>query len=497
MADVRYIRFPLENGKTGLGAVYKPVNLTPGKRYPVVFLIPGINTPHTAMENLASELARRNYYVFSVFAPKWNPPKNLKTLRRAMEYVYKNYPEAYPKKTAFVGQSLGGTTAVDASYNNKSACAAVSIGFYIGGELKTQPPNLLLGTGMYDDLNSPDKMKQSIRSVTNNKLTEEGRIGYFKNRTVRQLFFSPYSGHCAEMADPYIAGKIAEFLSLSIYGVPEKDKFISFPFYKISIMILLAGSLLSAIPLVMFLSGRYEYHYRFIFLPLILIAGLILVFAPLNPVAVIRIFGILFLSFLISNYYMKKYENHFVQAYKGFLVFFIRTFAVVVLFAFSFIVSQFIFEAGMLFSSGKYLYAFPGYIMVTFPLAICNFMVSSILFIKQAASWIYIFPILLCLFLYFMETMSAGWCLHSIFKKADELRRFAKFRKERRPSKKMMIILIICTAAAIAAWFWLLSAGLLKLQIMKDYILFILRYLAIPLTLTLLIRYRIKKATGK
>jgi hypothetical protein len=96
-----------------------------------------------------------------------------------------------------------------------------------------------------------------------------------------------------------------------------------------------------------------------------------------------------------------------------------------------------------------------------------------------------------------METMSAGWCLHSIFKKADELRRFAKFRKERRPSKKMMIILIICTAAAIAAWFWLLSAGLLKLQIMKDYILFILRYLAIPLTLTLLIRYSIKKATGK
>ncbi|MCE1248737.1 MAG: hypothetical protein LWY06_19020 [Firmicutes bacterium] len=496
-AEVRYVRFPVDNGKTCIGAVYKPTGIIPGKKYPAVFLIPGIYTPHTAMENIAFELTRRNYFVFSIYVPDWNPSGNLKVLKKGREYFFKNFPEADSSKTAYLGHSLGGTTAVDATYKNKNAWAASAIGFYIGGELKAQPPNLLLGTGIYDEQNGPEKMKLSIGSVTYGKLNGEGRIGDFRKKNVRELFFSPYSGHASELSDPFIARKLAEFLSLSFFGVTEKNKFISFPFYKISIMMLLLGGFLTAVPLMMLFLEKYEYHYRFIYLLLIPAAGIMLVFVPINPVAVVRIFGILFLAFLFSNYYMKKYENQFLQAYKGFLVFFVRVAAVGVLFVFSFIFTQLLFSLKLLFSSGKLFSAFPAYLVVTFPLCACTFMVSFILLIKQAASWIWIFPILLCGFLYFLETISPGWTIRTVFRNGEEIRRFFKFRKSKTVTPKSIAVLVVCIAAAVFAWVWLIKSGMANPQIMTDYVLFILRYLLIPLSLTLFIRYKIKTAKTK
>ena len=477
-------KFPDKDGKTGYARVYLPKKPARDGKYPVVYLCPGIITPHTRMDYIAGELCRRGYAACSVFIPLWKPRRNLETLRQAIKYVKKNFNEIDHNKAAAMGHSLGGTTAVDVVLQDDSFYACSSIGFYIGGELTVQPKNILLGTGLHDDLNDPCKMRKSIASLTQGKVTKEGILtGNFRDKSAKYLFISPFSAHHSEAIDFYSTQQLLNWLHLSFYGTPEKNLDINFVYYILFNQVLMAGLILCLVPLFMFLSARLKRKAQWIIFFTLLISLVLLVLAPLPPVPFARAFGFVFIAAVISNFYIKRHKDEFEKAYLDFIIFVRISVFSILLFYFSLIICQFIFSLGILSGNKEYLLAFPGYILVSFQLAPCNFAVSVIKFLKQVIPWIYL-PLLipfLALFIYEMKAPGRfGGLINRVYHRISA---FCKFDKTSKTGKKQKIILVILVFLVIVSWFYTWHSGLLKPIIMKQYTVFIFRYIAGPLIL--------------
>ena len=493
------IQFVCKNGKTGYAKVYIPDSPAGDNKYPIVYLCPGIITPHQRMDYIAGELCRRGYAACSVFIPLWQPRKNLDTLRSAMKHLRENFGMIDHNKAATLGHSLGGTTAVDASLQDPAIQACSSVGFYIGGELTLQPKNLLLATGLHDDLNDPDKMRRSMASLTDGKVAKEDvMVGNFQNKSARYLFISPFSAHHSEMVDFYITQQFLNWLHLSLYGTPEPNLDISFVKYIIFGQILMAGLYLCLVPALMFFSIKVGKNFgKFIFAVLFL-STLTLTFAPVPPVPFARGTAFLFLAFITSAYYLKKHQNKFDEAYNDFLVFVKKVAAVGVLFIFALVVSQFVFSLNLLLQKKEYLMGFPGYIMVTFQLVSCNIALSAVNFLKQVIPWIFLILFAPLLLVALGEIRKPGWSgefLLNWFKKAES---FCRFEKGTKITTKQIIILAILLCLVALSWFYLYWSGLFKPAILWQYSTFIIRYIALPLLLfVLLLKINIVKKSLK
>lgn len=481
------VSFACKDGSTGYAKVYIPDFPARDNKYPIVYLCPGIFTPHDRMDYMAGELCRRGYAVCSVFIPLWQPRENLDKLRSAMRYVRENFDNINHDKAAALGHSLGGTTAVDVSLQEPSIQACSSIGFYIGGEMTLQPKNLLLGTGIHDDLNNPDMMRSSMSSLTDGKVTKEDIMtGSFSDKSARYLFISPFSAHHSEMVDFHTVQQFLNWLHLSFYGTPEPDLKVSFVKYIIFGQIMLAGLYLCLVPMLMFLSVKMGKHFGKLVFSVLLLFILILAFAPLPPVPFARGAAFLFLAYITIGYFLKEQKDNFNKAYKGFGLFAKKIIILGILFAVSMIVSQFVFSLKLLLQKMEYLLAFPGYIMVSFQLPACNIPLSTINFLKQVIPWIYLIlfsPILIIALMEIRKPGCSGEFLVYWFKRAES---FCQYKKELKITGKQIITLLILLCLAVFSWFYLHRSGLFQPLIMEQYITFIVRYIALTLFLFVL-----------
>ncbi len=493
------IKFVCKDGKMGYAKVYIPDTPESGKKYPIVYLCPGIITPHDRMDYIAGELCRRGYAACSVFIPLWQPRKNLDTLRSAMKYVRENYGMIDHNKAATLGHSLGGTTAVDASLQDPAIQACSSVGFYIGGELTLQPKNLLLATGAHDDLNDPVKLRSSIASLTDGRIAEEDiLVGDFKDKSARYLFISPFSAHHSEMVDFYITQQFLNWLHLSLYGTPEPNLDIYFVKYIIFGQILMAGLYLCLVPLLMFLGIKMGKNFGKLILAILVLSTLALAFAPIPPVPFARGTVFLFLAFITSTYYLKKHCNNFNDSYGDFLVFVKKAFILVILFVMAMIVSQFVFSLKLLLQKKEYLMGFPGYIMVTFQLVSCNIALSAVNFLKQVVPWIYLILFSPLLLIIGWEIKYPGRFGDLLVNWLNKIESFCRFKKGVKITGKQVTILLILLVLAVLSWFSLYRAGLFKPIIMGQYSGFIVRYIALPILLFVLFQKIkiVKKSLG-
>lgn len=481
------VKFVCKDGKVGYAKVYIPDAPQGDGKLPVVYLLPGIFTPHDRMDYLAGELCRRGYTACSVCVPLWQPRKNLDTLRSAMKYVRENFGMIDHDRAATFGHSLGGTTAVDASLQDPAIQACSSIGFYIGGELTLQPKNLLLGTGLHDDLNDPAKMRSSMVSLTDGKVAKEDILtGDFKDKSARYLFISPFSAHHSEVVDFYIAQQFLNWLHLSFYGTPEPNLDISFVKYIVFGQILMAGLYLCLVPLSMFMGIKMRGNFVKLVFAILLLSTLALAFAPIPAVPSARGTVFLFLAVITSNYYLKKHENNFDKAYNDFIIFAKKLIITGIIFIFALIVSQFVFSLKLLLQKREYLMGFPGYIMVTFQLVSCNIALSAVNFLKQVIPWIYLILFAPLLVIILGEIGKPGWTgefLLNCFRKAES---FCRFKKESKITGKQIITLVILLCLVALSWFYLYWSGLFKPAILGQYSTFIGRYIALPLLLFVL-----------
>lgn len=476
------IKFQLPDGNYGYGKVYLPVKSPSSGKYPVVYLCPGIFTPNDFMDYIAGELCHRGYAACSVLIPKWKPRKNLTVLRNTIKHVNKNFSEIDSEKIAAFGHSLGGTTAVDLAYNNEKVYAISSVGLYIGGELTAQPGNLLLGTGLHDNLNGPDKMIKSIKSVTYGAVEKEGIFyGDFSTRSARYLFISPYSNHAAETVDPLVTQELLNWLSMSFHNKPEKNLSIKFPFYIIFNLILLTGIFMSSIPLYTFLIHKFKSIINYIALIIMTISTVLLALIPVNPVFTVRLFGFTFLAAVISNYLMEKSGGDYEKAIMEFIEFFGKMFLFVFILFIAFSISQFLFSLGILTKNTQYLLSFPGYILVSFVLAPCKTAVCSIRFIKNLLPWVFAVVFVPVILLFLIEIRKPGILVGFISNIYSKCCNYIRFDKGKKAGLKQKIILAILVLLMIASWIYIYFSGLLTPLIIRQFSVFIFRYFIVPI----------------
>jgi hypothetical protein len=465
----------LQAGDKSDGSTVKP---------PVVFLLPGIISLADRFEGMAGELGRRGYASLALYFPSDNTRMRLKTLRAAARYIEESYPQLDSSRRAYFGHSLGGTSAVDAAYFDDKAYAAVSVGYYIGGELAGSPKNLLIGTGIYDDLNDRQKMRNSMRSITEGRIAREGILeGSFAERTARELFLSPYSNHASEKEDIYVIRRLLEWLDLSFYQKKAPDYMLSYHIRTLSVFSAAAGFFILLCAAGIALRRRSAPIFGSLWVIAYISGAAMLARYPACPLFWIRASFVIPLSLIFIMYFSQKEKKGETQpdGLEAFSASFISFSGSLIICALAFSLSQFIFNLPILLEDRHFLYAFPSYLFFTFFITGCSYIDAFLSWTRHflPAIWIGLFSIATILMIF--EFLRPGRILAYIVAELEKARSFMKFQKTPHIPPRQKAALAVLVLLVVASWFSLYRAGILSVEILKVYGAFILRYAALPL----------------
>ncbi|MGV8125389.1 MAG: hypothetical protein AB2L14_37060 [Candidatus Xenobiia bacterium LiM19] len=487
----RLISFQVEPGITASGILTVPASVSLNKpaeggatRPPVIFLLPGIISLADRFEPAAGELGRHGYASLAIYFPNDNSRLRLKTVQAAARYIEGAFPQLNSTRRAYYGHSLGGTTAVDAAYFDDNAYAAVSVGYYIGGELAGSPKNLLIGTGIYDDLNDRDKLRSSIRSITEGRIAREGIMeGSFTDRTARELFISPCSNHASEKEDGYVVRRLIKWLDLSFHGQESSSYSLVYPLRALSSFLVTAGFfvLLCAAGIAMQRKGMPLV--KPLWFSFYSTVAVISVIWPTSPPASLRALSVIVISLCVVMYFSEKEKRkgeHY-DALEAFGTGFISIAGKIFLFALAFSLSQFIFGIPLFIEDQHFLSTFPAYLYYTFFITGCCYIDGSISYARHFLPIIWIGFTVAGFALTVIESLRPGRTLSAFIAIYEKLSLFLKFRKAPHVPLRQKITLAVLSILVVLSWLWLYRSGLLYGEIMKTYILFILRYGFLPI----------------
>jgi hypothetical protein len=487
----RIVSFQVEPGVMARGILTVPAAVSldmPAKegatKPPIIFLLPGIISLADRFEGMAGELGRRNYASLAIYFPNDNTRLRLKTVKAAARCIESAYPQINSSRRAYFGHSLGGTTAVDAAYFDDNAYAAVSVGYYIGGELAGSPKNLLIGTGIYDDLNDREKLRSSIRSITEGRVTREGLTeGSFVDRTARELFISPYSNHASEKEDSYIIRRLLEWLDLSFYGQKAPEYEIVYPVRVLSIFLAMTGFFVILCASGMVMRRKGVPPVEPLWASACVLAGFLLLRCQACPLFWARVLLLIFCSWFFITYFTEREKNereHY-DALEAFSAGFISFAGKIILFVLAFSLSQFIFCIPFFLEDQRLLSAFPGYLSSTFFITGCSyidaFMSYSCHFIPGI--WIGLFCIGSILLI--GDFMRPGRIVSAFVATLERTRSFMKFQRTQHVPPRQKIGLALLSLLMVLSWVWLYRSGFLGGGLLTTYVLFILRYAILPI----------------
>jgi len=474
---VTRISFPVEGCGTAGAIVTEPPGR--GEKVPVVFLLPGIISLADRFDAMAGELARYGYASCALYFPDDNTRRRLKVRQEAARHLERHMTAIDSSRRAYFGHSLGGTTAVDAAYFDPSASAAVSVGYYIGGELAGSPGNLLIGTGLYDDLNDLPKMRSSITSVTGGKVGREGvRSGDFSQRTARELFVSPYSNHASEKEDFMVIERLVEWLDLSFNGQSRGtyplmycSHYLASFLLCISLLYLLVFTALNRFKAEA-VSGLWLAGFCFLLVCML--------FRLTSPLAVTAFMLLLCSGFLLSRAGLEPTAD-LGAAWFDLAV---RRWGISSgLWCLSFAISQFLFNIPLCLPEPRFFLAFPGYMYITFFICPLSYVNAFISFTWHEMPWLLVLCGSVAVSVWSQDRFSGGALMKSLVQWKRKFQQFLLFRRVEKvpPGQAVLLFMLVC--AGIMAWFSLFRAGLLYCELRGVYARFILRYGVVPLRL--------------
>ncbi len=229
------------NGRTVSFRVYQPSVITYGEPLPAVLTIHGISSSGAMMDAYNIELARRNFTVVSVdlaghgrSAERFGFDtffEGVMDAYEAVRYVQLNDPETSDAVYGVLGHSLG--AGVSLLFNNMTvtpSCTVIiggGMGMEFGGLSLTidelTPKNLMIASGIYDELVTQEVALDTLRSATGLADPIAGvTYGNFTEGTARRLVFS-LTNHLFEMSDSEIVTESVDWLGRSLQGEGQVD----------------------------------------------------------------------------------------------------------------------------------------------------------------------------------------------------------------------------------------------------------------------------------
>jgi pimeloyl-ACP methyl ester carboxylesterase len=149
----------------------------------------------------------------------------------------RSYPKRFDlEKLGVLGHSLGGNTALPFAQSNQQLQATILVSTS-GWATPQSPPNLLLATGIYDQINPAAYARDRWQPATQGDgqaCIDSGICGNFAQKTARQLFFSSTSDHVIAPYDPQIMARSVlwgqQAFQLSGYG-SDRSPNLAFPYF--------------------------------------------------------------------------------------------------------------------------------------------------------------------------------------------------------------------------------------------------------------------------
>ncbi len=229
------------NGRVVSFRVYAPSVNTYGQPRPTVLTIHGISGSGAMMDPFNIELARRNFTVVSVDLTGHGRSSEtfgfdaffeaVNDAFEAVRYVQLNDPETHDTIYGVLGHSLG--AGISLFFENVSILpqSTVIIGGGMGDQFggleppinETRPRNLLLASGIFDELVSPQTALNTLQQATGVASPSAGvTYGNFTDGTARRLVFS-FTNHLFETSDARIVTQSIDWLVRALQGEAQRE----------------------------------------------------------------------------------------------------------------------------------------------------------------------------------------------------------------------------------------------------------------------------------
>ena len=216
--------------------VYAPTANTYGQPRPAVLTIHGISGSGAMMDAYNMELARRNFTVISVDLPGHGRSQEtfgfdaffeaVNDAYEAVRHVQLTDPDTDDTLYGILGHSLGAGISLFFENVSIQPQSTVIIGGGMGDQFgglvppinETNPRNLLLASGILDELVSPQTALDTLARATGVASPLPGMTyGNFSDGTARKLVFS-FTNHLFETSDSVIVSESVDWLVRALQG---------------------------------------------------------------------------------------------------------------------------------------------------------------------------------------------------------------------------------------------------------------------------------------
>lgn len=214
-----------------VGRLYLPPGVTdsvPANPVPAVLLCHGVNSSKDTLAPLAQGFARHGIaalvFDFGGYGQSYrrtnDAAANVTDAIAVLDWMAQ-HPALDAQRFAILGHSMGGTTALTVA-KQRSPLRATLLLSIAGNASPTQPANLWLGSGVYEELNPVGDMVAFFQAATAQPTPPDITVGRFDQGTARRLTLSPTVDHALAPYDPQLQQQAIAWVQQA-FGLADGD----------------------------------------------------------------------------------------------------------------------------------------------------------------------------------------------------------------------------------------------------------------------------------
>jgi dienelactone hydrolase len=322
------IAIPMDAKSDLVARIYTPKQASPP--YPTMILAHGVSNSKAMMAPLATEFARHgitaiafDFRGYGESSPLPLEARNKNALAdtteedlQAVFAFLRSHPQRFDlEKLGILGHSLGGNTALPFAHSNQQLQATIVLSTS-GFATPQSPPNLLLATGIYDQINPAAYARENWQPATQEPgktCIDNGLCGHFARKTARQLFLSSTSDHVIAPYDPQIIAQSVRWGQQALPISEKRSLGFTFPYFILAAMICYISIVFLGIQICQRYSSLTKYRTSwFLGMVMAVVAGM--AWGQLMPTHLAaQILFLVFLGQLAANYSLLHFPTIWIK----------------------------------------------------------------------------------------------------------------------------------------------------------------------------------------